>query len=208
MAAALGGLLTKATAVGSLQSLTNQPATPTIAADVSPQAGDPLALAIEEKYPGSDAFAVTAITGGDVAGWHRAQAYPTQDGIHGEELWWGTATASGPATVTIDLSTSAANQSDPASAVSLDVEQFRSAAGAKSAWSLDTAWRLDDGTASATPHCPALAPATPGELYVGYLAVQSTVSAGTTPGYVYQDDARATRWCTRCRSPLRSPRRP
>jgi hypothetical protein len=187
MAAAAAGLLT---AVGSLQSLTNQPATPTIAAGVSPQAGDLLALAIEEKYPGSGAFAVTGITGGDVTGWHRALAYPTQDGIHGEELWWGTVTGSGPAAVTVDLSTSAANQSDPGSAVSLDLEQFRSAAGAKSAWSLDTAGRLDDGTASATPHYPALTPATPGELYVGYLAVQSTVSAGTTPGCVYQNDAR------------------
>jgi hypothetical protein len=44
--------------------------------------------------------------------------------------------------------------------------------------------------ASTTPTYPTLTPKAGGELYVGYVAVPGSIDAGSTPGVVYQGDAR------------------
>jgi hypothetical protein len=57
-------------------------------------------------------------------------------------------------------------------------------------WAVDVTGKVDTGTASSTPSYPTLTPSSPGEAYFGYLAVPGSVSAGSTPGCVYQGDAR------------------
>jgi hypothetical protein len=49
------------------------------------------------------------------------------------------------------------------------------------------------GASSTTVQYPTLTPSSTSELYFGYLAVPGWVSAGSTPGCVYQTGARGNR---------------
>ena len=75
-------------------------------------------------------------------------------------------------------------------ATSVDIRQFQSSSGAATVWSLDTTGKLDSGVSSSTLSYPTLSPSSGPELYFGYLAVPGTLSAGSTPGVVYQTDPR------------------
>jgi hypothetical protein len=76
------------------------------------------------------------------------------------------------------------------SATSLDVQEFRSSSGASTAWSLDVTGVVDTGVSTTAPNYPTLTPTSTNEAYFGYLVVPGSVSAGSTPGVVYQVDAR------------------
>ena len=178
------------TAVGSEVDGTNQPSTAQETLSVSPSAkGDLLTLAIETKFPGTASFTVSGITGGGVATWNKAFAFLTLDGFHGQELWWGVVTSTGPSTLTVSF-TSGSTTGTSESATSVDLQEFRSSSGASTVWSVDTTGKVDNGSSSTTLLYPTLTPSSTSELYFGYLAVPGSLSPGSTPGCVYQQDAR------------------
>ena len=179
------------TAIGSLLTHTNQPSRAQEQISVSPSAvGDVLTLAVETKFPsGVPAFGASAVTGGGVTTWTRASAFLTLDGSHEAELWWGTVTAAGPATITVTY-TAGSTSGNSESATSLDVQEFRSSAGASTVWTLDAVGKVDTGVAATAPYYPTLTPSATNELYFGYLAVPASVGTGPTPGVVYSTDAR------------------
>ena len=177
-------------AVGQLITHTNQPSLQQESVSVSPGAvGNVLTLAVETKFPGTASFAASGVTGGGVTSWHRANAFLTLDGYHGQELWWGTVVTAGPSTLTVTYSVgSTTGTSD--SATSVDVQELSSSAGAATTWSLDGTGKVDTGVATTAPSYPTLTPSSTREAYIGYLAVPGWVFTGSTPGVVYQTDAR------------------
>ena len=178
------------TAVGTLQTDTDDfPAlTTTETVSVSPAAiGNVLALAVEEKFPGGTPFTVSTVSGGGVTTWHRSNGGPTIDTQHGQELWWGTVTTAGASTITVTYSSVPGTAN---SAASLDVQEFHSSIGAATVWAVDANGVVDTGVATTTPNYPALTPTGSHRAYFGYLSVIGSVSAGSTPGVVYQPDLR------------------
>ena len=177
-------------AVGALQSHTNQPSAASEQISVSPAAaGNVLALAVEEKFPTTPAFSVATVSGGGVTTWHKALGGPTSDAIHGQELWWGTVTTPGASTITVTF-TAASTAGTSESATSLDVQEFHSSIGAGTVWAVDANGVVDTGASTTTPNYPTLTPTGSHRAYFGYLSVIGSVSAGTTPGVVYQPDLR------------------
>jgi IPT/TIG domain len=179
------------TAVGTLYTHTNQPSLSTETISVSPAAaGNVLALAIETKFPsGVPSFTASGVSGGGVTTWKKARSSLTIDGIHEQELWWGVVTTSGPSTITVSY-TSGSTSGNAESATALDVQEFRSSSGTSTVWSLDVTGVVDTGVPTTVPNYPTLTPTSTNEAYFGYLAVPGFVSAGSTPGVVYQVDAR------------------
>jgi hypothetical protein len=177
-------------AVGQLVTHTNQPAKTTESMSVAPgAAGDVLLLAIETKYPRTPAIAATAVTGGGVSSWSKVLSYASRDRLHGQELWWGVVTSTGRKTLKASFN-SAATKGNSESATSLDVQEFRSSRGAATVWSVDGSGKVDTGVATKTPTYPTLAPSSGADAYFGYLAVNGPDRPGSTPGVVYQIDAR------------------
>lgn len=178
-------------AVGTLITHTNEPSALTEAIDVSPAAtGNLLTLAIEVKFPSPSSFTASTVTGGGVTSWHKAFSYLTSDDQRGEELWYGVVTSAGSSTVTVTY-TSNAGSALTGSASSLDLQEFSSSSGGSTTWSLDQTGKKDPGTSDTTFSYPTLTPTGSSELYFGYLAVSGSVSAGSTPGFMYQEDARS-----------------
>ncbi|MBI1375927.1 MAG: hypothetical protein GC157_00365 [Frankiales bacterium] len=176
--------------VGSLVVHTNQPALATETVSVAPHGvGNLLAVAVETKFVGTPAFTGASISGGGVATWQKALGFLTIDGTHAQELWWGVVTTTGTQPLTVAY-TAGATAGTSQSATSVDVQEFSSSAGSSASWSFDVAGRVDDGTTTTVPTYPALTAASAGEVYVGYLAIPSWVYRGSTPGVVYQTDAR------------------
>jgi hypothetical protein len=177
--------------VASLQMHTNEPSNPIETMTVVPAAtGNLQVIAVETKFPGTAAFTVASVGGGGVTTWHKAAAYLTMDGFHGQELWWGVVTNAGASTLTVHYTAGAA-AGTAASATSIDVQEFASTSGGATIWSLDATGSLDTGVASTTLSYPALTPSTTLELYFGYLAIPGSVpSGGSTPGVVYAIDSR------------------
>ncbi len=179
------------TRVGSLVVHTYQPSRQQEAVSVSPvAAGDLLAMAIETKFPaGVTSFVASSVSGGGVATWHKAASSLTLDAVHGQELWWGVVATPGPSTITVTY-TAGSTSGNSESATSLDVQEFQSSAGAAAVWSLDVTGIVDTGASTTSPSYPTLTPASANEVYFGYLAVPGSVGSGSTPGVVYQVDAR------------------
>jgi hypothetical protein len=177
-------------AVGGLRTHTNQPALQQESISVSPAAvGDVLVLAVETKFPGTPSFTAASVTGGGVSSWRKALGYLTSDGYHGQELWWGVVTKAGAGTLTVGY-TSGSTSATAESASSLDVQELAASTGATASWELDGTGRVDTGVPSTSPAYPTLTPSSSKEAYVGYLAVPGSVGKGSTPGVVYQGDAR------------------
>ena len=177
-------------AVGRLVTHTNQPAKTTEGMTVAPGAvGDVLLLAIETKYPGTPAIASTGVAGGGVSTWNKVLSYASRDGLHGQALWWGVVTSTGSKTLTASFN-SAATKGNSASATSLDVQEFRSSRGAATVWSIDGSGKVDTGVATKSPTYPTLTPSSGTDAYFGYLAVNGPDRPSSTPGVVYQIDAR------------------
>ena len=179
------------TAVGTLYTHTNQPSQSTETISVSPAAaGNVLAMVIETKFPsGVPSFTASGASGGGVTTWNKATSSLTIDGIHGQELWWGVVTTSGPSTITVSY-TSGSTSGNAQSATALDVQEFHSSSGTSTVWSLDVTGVVDTGVPTTAPNYPTLTPTSTKEAYFGLLSVPGSVSAGSTPGVVYQVDAR------------------
>jgi hypothetical protein len=179
------------TAVGTLHTHTNQPSQSTETISVSPAAaGNVLAMVIETKFPsGVPSFTASGASGGGVTTWNKATSSLTIDGIHGQELWWGVVTTSGPSTITVSY-TSGSTSGNAQSATALDVQEFHSSSGTSTVWSLDVTGVVDTGVPTTAPNYPTLTPTSTKEAYFGLLSVPGSVSAGSTPGVVYQVDAR------------------
>ena len=177
-------------AVGTQATHTNQPSAGQEAIPVSAAAaGDLLTVAVETKFPGTPSFTVAGLSGGGVNTWRKAYSYLTLDGSHGQELWSGTVTTPGASTLTATY-TSASTSGTGESASSLDVQEFASSAGSATAWSVDKTGSVDTRVATTDPNYPTLTPNSGQEAYFGYVAVPGSLGTGTTPGVVYQFDAR------------------
>jgi len=70
------------------------------------------------------------------------------------------------------------------------VQEFASSAGSATAWSVDKTGSVDTRVATTDPNYPTLTPTSGQEAYFGYVAVPGSLGSGTTPGVVYQFDAR------------------
>jgi hypothetical protein len=180
------------TAVGTLYTHTNQPSLSTETISVSPvAAGNVLAMVIETKFPsGVPSFTASGASGGGVTTWKKARSSLTIDGIHGQELWWGVVTTSGPSTITVSY-TSGSTSGNAESATALDVQEFRSSSGTSTVWSADGTNVVDPGfTQSTAPVFPTLTPPRPNDVYFGYLAVYDFVTPVPVTGVVFQGDLR------------------
>ena len=177
-------------AVGTLVTHTNQPSMQQESVTVlSAAVGDVLAVAVETKFPGTPSFSVSGVAGGGVSTWHRALAFLTLDGFHGQELWWGPVTVAGSQPLTVSY-TSGSTAGTNESATSVDVQQFSSSAGISTVWAADGTGKVDDGNIATTLNYPTLTPSSTPAAYFGYLAVPNSVSPGSSAGVVYQTDAR------------------
>lgn len=166
-------------AVGSLFSATGSGLT---TLNVSPTAvGDCLVLAVTINFA---ADSVTSVSGGGVASWTLiAGPYTVSTNPPSyQELWLGTVTATGPATITVAHSLSVTT--------TLDAQQFHNTAGG--AWGLDGSQAGVQGNtiSSTTVTYPTLTPSAGGELYVGHAFCPSSSSySGVTSGFTSHTDA-------------------
>lgn len=172
---------TAITAVGNLSSAAGNGVS---TLSVDPQsAGDALVAVVKVLSP---TLTVSSLTGGGVASWTLLERF--NDGSHDLELWMGTVTAPGPATLGVTYSGSAAGDD-----VDLDAQEF-SAGNASATWTLDAAG--GQGNASSTTiQFPSLTASGSGELYFGFARSTGDPSAGSTPGFTYRRTADANIIC-------------
>ncbi len=142
---------------------------------VSPKtAGDVLVMAVQAQ-PATSAQ-VGGLSGGGVATWSKAIAYPGSAEGSDVELWWGVVSTPGASTVTVTWTGSTPEYRE------LAAQEFGAGTGA--AWSVDKT-----GGSASTTGTVTFASLTPssssGELYFGYGAVSGGASAGPTPGFSY-----------------------
>ncbi|HTZ10130.1 MAG TPA: hypothetical protein VMB72_13730, partial [Acidimicrobiales bacterium] len=153
---------------------------------LSPQhVGDLLALAVKAD---SSSATVSAVAGGGVSSWSRAQASTGYSG-HDLEIWTGVVTAAGSSTVTVSF---AAGVSSTETA--LLAEEFSTTG---TSWAVDTGAGISNAS-STTATYPKLTPSGSGELYFGYDAIAQTGAAGSTSGFSYAvtTDADVATWDT------------
>ena len=162
--------------IGAVGGLFDEAGSGVDAEPVSPQhTGDLLILAVKVS---STTIVVSSVSGGGVGSWSRVAGPYTGYSDDDQEIWAGTVTSTGSATVTVAFSATVTGIN-----VELAAQEF-SGPGAGTVWGVDT----DGGIAnlsSTTVTFPALAPAGSGELYFGYAPVANTGAAGTTSGFSY-----------------------
>jgi hypothetical protein len=93
------------------------------------------------------------------------------------QVFAGNVTSATPATVTITWS-----GGTPSAHVNTCGQEFSTTTGA---WTLDTQGYIDS---AGTAVWASLTPAAAGELYFGYALDATAATAGSTPGYTYQND--------------------
>lgn len=123
---------------------------------------------------------ITAVSGGGVTTWTRV-AGPSVDTAFSatHEMWLGTITATGSATITITFSASVAG-------MVVSLVSFEFAAGAGVTWARDGTQSGFTNTASST-NCnyPSLTATSSGELYYSQCDTDQPAAAGSTSGFTY-----------------------
>ena len=146
----------------------------------SPTVGNAWVLAVQLSSP---SITVSSITGGGVHGtWTRLTQVGDPAQRRDVEEWLGpiSQTGSGSSAITVDFSSDVSE-----TRVELDAQQFTAGGGGSSVWEKDVAGSAESDTASSTVTFPALAPAGPNELYVGFSRATSGSSSGTSSGFTY-----------------------
>jgi hypothetical protein len=189
------GIMAIATTIGSngvgasppivaVGSLNNQQGSGITALSVTPQGvGDLYVLAVKVS---SASVTVSSVTGGGVSAWTRVAGPFATYNSHELELWMGTISNTGPATIAVGFSGSVSS-----TYTGLAAQEF-AAGGSATLWAKQAASGTSNNT-SATVNFPSLTPTGPGALYFSYAAIQTSGAAGSTPGVSYvvtadQDD--------------------
>jgi hypothetical protein len=141
---------------------------------VTPTAvGNVLVLAVGEQ---NTAAGITAVSGGGVTTWTKLISALPGNPPGCAEIWFGTITTAGSATVTI--TTTAANW------IALNAQEFT--IGRPATWTADGSGAASVSTSAATSgNYPSVTPAASAELYVGFAAVWSGAISGSTAGVTY-----------------------
>ena len=169
------------TAVGVLADADATPGPATLS--VTPATvGDAFVLGVRVASPTT---VVSTVTGGGST-W--VKLGNTGDGTRDVELWLGTITTVTGSAEPINISYSAAVTSTD---VELIAQEYSSALGATTVWTLDTAGgtnTINEGATSTTVPFPTLVPGAglSHELYAGYSIVTQAGAAGSTAGYTYK----------------------
>jgi len=146
---------------------------------VSPKTvGDALVLTVKVT---SASATVSGVSGGG-ANWTKLTSYEDATS-HDLEIWLGTVTATGSATINVSYSASVSSSS-----VELMAQEFTAGLGSASVWTKDVAAGQSNAS-STTVASPSLTAASAGELYVGYSRCPGVVVAGSTPGVTYVPSA-------------------
>ena len=153
-------------------------ATTTVA--VSPQnVGDVIVLLAKVAGSGTLPSGVTSISGGGVSTWNKAVSFSFSS--HEEEIWYGTVTATGPSTITVNWSGSVSGVG-----TEYNAQEFTANLGASTVWALDDSQSGTLTNSSSTSVAfPTLTPSGSGELYFGYGQCASDCAIGSTPGFTY-----------------------
>jgi hypothetical protein len=153
--------------------------------------GDLMVVVIELKYSAASNRTVTGISGTGIT-WQGTATFQRfmADGIHAVEVWYGVATATGSHTHTVSYSSTTGQ-----TAGSINGHELTSTAGASTVWSVDTTGFNDPNTNATTFNYPTLTSAVANEAYVGYLAIASSASTGSTSGFTFYQDLRGNWDC-------------
>ncbi len=163
-------------AISGVGSLADSSGTGHTTVSVSPvTVGDALVLSVKVA---SASISVSSVTGGGVGSWSKLEAYNGYSG-HDLELWMGTLSTTGSATVTVTFSGSVSSIT-----TELTSQEFTAGLGPATAWAKDTA-SGQSNKKSTTISFPSLTPAGSRELYAGFASAATTAGAGTTSGYTY-----------------------
>lgn len=124
---------------------------------------------------------VNSVTGGGVTTWSKITS--TINGT-GMEMWRGVVTSTGASTISVSLSGASGNNE-------LAAMEYTTGSSTGS-WVVDTSNTQYNSTASTTVTFPNLTPQSTKDLYVGYAAGTSTMSAGSTTGFNYLAGSQTT----------------
>ena len=164
-----------ATAISAVGSAADNQGTGVSSLSVSPKTlGDALVLTVKVT---SASATVSGVSGGG-ANWTKVTSYEDASS-HDLEIWLGTVTATGSATINVSYSASVSSSS-----VELVAQEFTAGLGSASVWTKDTAAGQSNAS-STTVASPSLTAASAGELYVSYSRCPGVVVAGSTPGVTY-----------------------
>ncbi|HET6874934.1 MAG TPA: IPT/TIG domain-containing protein [Acidimicrobiales bacterium] len=160
-------------------SLANSAGTGTSSVSVRPAAaGDAWLVTVKIS---SSTVTVASLSGGGAASWTRIGSFEDSTG-HDIETWMGTIATTGASAISVTY-TSANTVDDE-----LTAQEFSSAYGSSSTWSVDTTGGQSN-PASVTIASPSLTAAGNGELYLGYSRSPQQAFAGSTPGFTYDPTA-------------------
>ena len=142
---------------------------------VSPQnAGDALVLSVGVFTTG---ITVSSVSGGG-ATWQRL----TNTGSSADvELWLGTVTSTGPASISLTYSSA----SVASHYVDLDVQEYTNGTGPLTTWSSDVVGSTNNSSSTTSVVFPTLTPSATHELYVGFGSLDNSGSAGSSSGFTY-----------------------
>jgi len=145
---------------------------------VSPQeVGDLLVVAAWEDT-GNAIPGLTSISGGGVSNWQKIIATPGTYGAFAQasELWYGTVTTAGPATITFNW-----GQSPTGQLIQYVCGEFQSVYGPFTLWTTDVYGSIYNNSATPTIPFPTLTPRGQSELYWGYAITRSGAGTAGTP---------------------------
>jgi hypothetical protein len=129
----------------------------------------------------STTFSVSSVTGGGVTTWTKINAN-NLSATNRVELWYGTATTVGTASVTINFAGGTVNV-----ATEEINQEFTANLGSSTNWSVTTSGVASNGAASNITFPSLTSGSAPGGLYVGYGAESSgNASSGTTSGFTFE----------------------
>jgi len=165
---------TTTTAVGTL--VTNSGTGLTTLADNPVHVGDVLVVGAE---PGATTPTLTSVTGGGVTTWTKAVAFAGTTQPRDVEIWYGTVSATGSATITFNWSGSVAAQTPD-----YGMQEFNAGLGAGAVWTVDKTGHSDNAS-STTVTYPSLTPTAAGETYFGFADVPNSPTGGGTSGFTY-----------------------
>jgi hypothetical protein len=124
---------------------------------------------------------VNTVSGGGVSAWSKITS--TINGT-GMEMWRGVVTSTGASTISVNLSGASGNNE-------LAAMEYTTGS-ATGSWVVDTSNTQYNSSASTTVTYPNLTPQSTKDLYVGYAAGSSTMSAGSTTGFTYLTGSQTT----------------
>jgi uncharacterized repeat protein (TIGR02543 family) len=137
-------------------------------------------LVVLESQIHSQTIAVLGVTSPNITGWTNAQQYVDSTDVPAitEEIWYGTATAAGSTTITVNYSASVASLTPELVADSFTTPST-------STWSVVSHSGAQVSSSSIITFPSLLSSAAANQLYWGYAEDAGTASAGSTSGFTY-----------------------